>query len=210
MVKIPIHYGHKMDREDNFAGSLEQINMNIITILISYGLIAYGGLIVASNGLILIRNFSESYENLVFSLIGIIFICIGWFAKSRELSDWQSYWSTITIFSSTYKTWLWGAVISTIVGFVLAGLPGGALMELLNLIIDPLIAKPLNWTAPHGDTIWPTAIIYTLLTPWVSFGIYLAGQRLVGSSINPWIYVPSLTFACLIIFHIIFRYTNRS
>jgi hypothetical protein len=200
----------KWTERATFPGSLEQINMSIFTTLISYGLIAYGGLIVASNCLDLIRNFSGSKESLVFCLIGIIFICIGWFSKSRELSDWQSMWSTITIFASTYKIWLWGAAISTIVGFVLGGLPGGALMELLNLIIDPLIAKPLNWTAPHGDTIWPTAIIYTLLTPWVSFGIYLAGQRLVSSSINPWIYVPSLTFACLIIFHIIFRYTNRS
>lgn len=179
---------------------LHQLFMNV--------LLGLGLLVVATNGWSLLLDLpSFQPENLVFLLVGALMIGLGFLARTREASHWAQYRERALQFAAAHKWWLIVAAAVSIGGSLLVGLPGVALMALLDRGVD-LFAGPLGWSAPHGDTLWPLALAYSFLGPWVCFSIYLGIGKLSQSRPSAW----RVAFVCTVaflVFHSLFRFLNR-
>ncbi|OVE76691.1 hypothetical protein BVX98_05255 [bacterium F11] len=187
--------------------------MNYVGTVISYIFIAYGGLVVISNAYALFRNLKNIPENsITFFILGLFLIGIGFFIRSREVSDWSRYGASAIDFIRMHKGWLISALSISIGGILLLGLPGAALMEwVLDPVVEALVAGPLRWAKPHGDTVWPMALLYTVATPWLCFGLFLIIGKTSLSHVRPWNFVALSTLATALLFlsHIVFRFCNK-
>jgi hypothetical protein len=59
-------------------------------------------------------------------------------------------------------------------GILLLGLPGFALVSLFDIILTPFVRHKSDYPA---DTIWPIAVIYSLVFPWLCFGTMLLLEK---------------------------------
>ena len=113
-------------------------------------------------------------------------------------------------FTYTHKSWLIGASVASFIGFLTLGAPGGILFTALDSIVNLVLAHPLGWRSPRGDSVWPTAIVYSLLAPWAAFAVFLGLKRVWVSS-GPfilWWGTFAVTFVIFLAIHILYRRSN--
>lgn len=88
------------------------------------------------------------------------------------------------------------------------GLPGMVLFEAYDFLIEQWIAGPRGWARPHGDTFWPTAILYTILLPWLSWGLSLIVKRFFQRAVVFWsVWILAFSGVFFLI-HLLYRAPN--
>lgn len=92
-------------------------------------------------------------------------------------------------------------VIGILSGFLLIGLPGALVLELIALAYAQLGMSPLDL---HGDAVWPTAIMISLLwpVPITPLAVIHFRQFPQASLLNRWLFslVGSLLLTALVTF----------
>lgn len=141
---------------------------------------------------------------------GLIF----WVVRSgADVSNdvWQERLAQFLGFARTHRWWLMSAAAASLLGVLAIGLPGMGLYALLDFITNTFVARPVGWKVPHGDTVWPTAIAYSLLTPWIAFATSLVTQRLatVGRPLLVATGTTTATFFVMLVIHVVYRFANR-
>jgi hypothetical protein len=87
------------------------------------------------------------------------------------------------------------AAVLEFLGFVLLGLPGGALLE----TIQPVLQR-VGHPAISADAAWPAAILVSLLWPVALVPAYLAARSVrAGSGFRGLVALAVLTLTCLIV-----------
>ena len=125
--------------------------------------------------------------------------------------EWHERLAISLGFARAHRWWLISATAASLLGVLAIGLPGMGLYALLDVIVTPLAARPAGWGVPHGDTIWPTAIAYSLFTPWIAFATSLMTQRLWTSG-RPLLIATATTtatFLVMLVVHVVYRFANR-
>ena len=178
--------------------------------LSAYALMALGAIVLVSNLFGLVRSLGESNNRsdvLVFCVLGALMIGTGLFLKGFTGQEAGTYWETVRTFCKDYKWWLIASTGLSVLGLLAVGLPGGVLMKAMDLLVDPLIAKPLGWRSAHSDSTWPAAIMYSVLTPWVAFGTYLCIKKFcsVKSTLVLSLTVTAVTLAFAFSSYVIYR-----
>ncbi len=123
---------------------------------------------------------------------------------------WTQVAQQVGGFTHTYKWWLIGAGIASSTGFLTMGATGGLLFTALDSVVNSFLVSPLGWQKPKGDSVWPTAIAYSLLTPWAAFAVFLVLKRVwtsAGSFILCW-GTSVTTFLIFLVIHILYRRSN--
>ncbi len=141
---------------------------------------------------------------------GLLFWAVHSGAKvSNEV--WQERLATTLGFTRMHRWWLIGAAAASIIGLLTIGAPGMGLYAVLDFIVNTLVARRASWAVQHGDTVWPTAIAYSLLAPWIAFASYLVTQRL-WTLVRPLLVATATTtatFFVMLVVHIVYRFANR-
>ena len=100
---------------------------------------------------------------------------------------------------------LLAATGASLLGLLTLGLPGILWFELMDRTLVPWVARPRGWPTPHGDTVWPTAIGYSFVAPWIAFGVFLALKKL-RPSVSSVLWAPAVlaaTLAALVALHLV-------
>ena len=111
-----------------------------------------------------------------------------------------------------HRWWFVGASLASAFGLLSMGLVGGGLMALVDgFFTEPFIASPRGWHAPHGDTWWPTAILYSLVLPWWVFGVALLLRWKRWKSRLALAFATALgTAAVFVAMQVLYRWSNRT
>ena len=125
--------------------------------------------------------------------------------------EWHERLAISLRFARKHRWWLIGASAASLLGVLAIGLPGMGLYALMDYIINTLVARPAGWGVPGGDTVWPTAIAYSLLAPWIAFATALVTQR-QWTLARPLLTATgtiTATFAVMLVIHVVYRFANR-
>jgi hypothetical protein len=71
------------------------------------------------------------------------------------------------------KLWLIWSTSLSFVGLLTIGIPGAAIMTLIDYTATPIITGVAFDDIHRGDNTWPIAVGYSVLLPWVAFGLFL-------------------------------------
>ena len=124
---------------------------------------------------------------------------------------WQERLVATLGFARIHRWWLTGAAAASVIGMLTIGVPGMGLYAVLDFIVNTLVARRVSWDIPHGDTVWPTAIAYSLATPWIAFAAYLVTRRL-WTLPRPLVVATgttTATFFVMLVIHVVYRFANR-
>jgi hypothetical protein len=109
----------------------------------------------------------------------------------------------------SYRKPLLVAVAASVIGFLSLGATGMAVFTAADWLVDRTLAIPLGWARPHGDTVWPTAILYALATPWVAMVAFALVQHRTPSRVVRWMTITCATALVMLVVHVLYRVASR-
>jgi hypothetical protein len=168
-----------------------------------------------NSGLNLFRRYGDSAAlkstMVVLGILSILWGALVWYLATRSPETWRVWWEWSVAFAREEKTWLIGTAIAFTVGIVSMGLMGIPSMYLGEAVVQPLIATPLAWKAPHGDTSWPMLLGYAALLPWIAFASHLAIKKFFSTMTMPTHAAVVITATAILslVVHVLYRFSNR-
>jgi hypothetical protein len=109
----------------------------------------------------------------------------------------------------SYRKPLLVAVVASVVGFLSMGATGMLVFTAADWLVDLAIAVPRGWARPHGDTVWPTAIMYALATPWVALAVFVGVRNRTTARVTRWLAIASGTALVMLVVHVLYRAGSR-
>jgi phosphotransferase system glucose/maltose/N-acetylglucosamine-specific IIC component len=108
-----------------------------------------------------------------------------------------------------YRKPLLVTVVASAIGFLSMGATGMAVFAAADWLVDRTLAIPLGWARPHGDTVWPTAIMYALAVPWVALGAFLFVRPRLPTQAGRVLAVTTFTAIVMLLVHVLYRAQAR-
>lgn len=130
-------------------------------------------------------------------------------AAALSAGAWQAAGHATVRFLAAHRVGLIAATLTSAAGLLTMGAPGVLLFAAFDAAVQAGIAGPLGWPTPHGDTMWPMAIGYALLAPWLIFGATLLLAR--WTMLRRWPaagLAGGAALAVLLALHLVYRAVN--
>jgi hypothetical protein len=109
----------------------------------------------------------------------------------------------------SYRKPLLVAVVASVVGFLSMGATGMLVFTAADWLVDLAIAVPRGWARPHGDTVWPTAIMYALATPWVALAVFVGIRQRLHTRASRVLAITGICALVMLAVHLAYRANAR-